>query len=148
MKWDKVSENKIEKYNLKFPSYSFIPKQSYLKVFDLIFDMLWLCVCVLCHFSHMWLSAALWTYLALQAPLFMGFSRQEHWSVLLCPTPGVLPDPEIKPMCLTSPALAGGFFTTSATWEAPTLWLFPIKWCLLKHFLKLILLKYRLFAMC
>ena len=34
------------------------------------------------------------------------------------PTPGDLPDPEIKPMSLMSPALAGGFFTTSATWEA------------------------------
>ena len=29
-----------------------------------------------------------------------------------------LPDPGIKPMSLTSPALAGGFFTTSTTWEA------------------------------
>ena len=110
MKWDKVSENKIEKYKLKCPSYSFMIKQFYLKVFDLISDMIWLCVCVLSHFSHMWLFAALWI-IALQAPLFMGFSRQEYWSVLLCPTPGDLLDPEIKPMCLTSPALAGGFFT-------------------------------------
>ena len=31
--------------------------------------------------------------------------------------PGDLPDPEIKPVYLTSPALAGGFFTTSTTWK-------------------------------
>ena len=42
----------------------------------------------------------------------------EHWSGLAFPTPGDLPDPGIEPMSLTSPALAGRFFTTSATWEA------------------------------
>ena len=36
-----------------------------------------------------------------------------------CPPPGDLPNPGIKPVSLTSPALAGSFFTTSATWEAP-----------------------------
>ena len=35
------------------------------------------------------------------------------------PSSGDLPDPGIKPASLMSPALAGGFFTTSATWEAP-----------------------------
>ena len=40
---------------------------------------------------------------------------------LPCPPPGALPDPGIEPTSLTSPALAGGFFTTSATWEAPDL---------------------------
>ena len=35
------------------------------------------------------------------------------------PTPGDLPDPGIEPVSLESPALAGGFFTTSTTWEAP-----------------------------
>ena len=49
----------------------------------------------------------------------MGFSRQEDWSELLCPPPGGLPNPGIEPTSLASPALAGGFFTTSATWEAP-----------------------------
>ena len=48
----------------------------------------------------------------------MGFSRQESWSGLPCPPPEDLLDPEIKGMSLTSPALAGGFFTTGATWEA------------------------------
>ena len=56
--------------------------------------------------------------LAHQAPLCVGFSRQEHWSGSPCPPPGDLPDPGIEPASLTSPALAGGFFTTSATWEA------------------------------
>ena len=53
-----------------------------------------------------------------QAPLSMGFSRQEYWSGLPWPSPGDLPDPGIKPKSLTSLALAGMFFTTSATWEA------------------------------
>ena len=35
------------------------------------------------------------------------------------PLPGDLPDPGIEPVSLVSPALAGRFFTTSATWEAP-----------------------------
>ena len=47
--------------------------------------------------------------LARQAPLSMGFPRQEHWSVLPFPSPGDLPDPGIE---AASPALAGGFFTT------------------------------------
>ena len=52
-----------------------------------------------------------WT-VAHQAPLSMGFSRQEHWSGLPGPPPGDLPDLGIKPMSLMSPTLAGGFFTT------------------------------------
>ena len=47
----------------------------------------------------------------------MGFSRKEYWSGLPCPFPGDLPDPGIKPSSLMSPALAGEFFITSATWE-------------------------------
>ena len=55
--------------------------------------------------------------IACQAPLSMGFSRQEHWSGLPCPPAGDLPDPKTEPTFLTSPVLAGGFFATSATWE-------------------------------
>ena len=44
-----------------------------------------------------------------------GFSRQEYWSGLQFPSPGDLPNPGIEPQSLTSPALAGRFFTTSAT---------------------------------
>ena len=46
---------------------------------------------------------------ASQAPLSMGFSRQEYWSELTFPSSGDLPDPGIEPRSL---ALAGGFFTT------------------------------------
>ena len=53
-----------------------------------------------------------------QVPLSMGFSRREHWSGLPRPPPGDLPEPGIEPTSLTSLALAGGFFTTSTTWEA------------------------------
>ena len=49
----------------------------------------------------------------------MGFSRQEYWSGLPCHPLGDLPDPGTEPlMFLISLALAGGFFTTSTTWEA------------------------------
>ena len=53
-----------------------------------------------------------------QAPLSMGFARQEYWSGLSCPSPGDLPHPVIWPASPSSPALAGGFFSTSPTWEA------------------------------
>ena len=72
--------------------------------------------------SHVRLPATLWT-IALQTPLSMRFSRQEHWSALPCPPPGKLPDPGIKSTSLMSPELAGGFFTTSATLEALPLFL-------------------------
>ena len=65
-------------------------------------------VCVRSHFSQVW-----------QAPLSMGFSRQEYWSGLPFPPPGDLPDPGIKPRSLMTPAVAGGFFSTSGTWGAP-----------------------------
>ena len=77
-------------------------------------------VCMLSCFSCVRLCATPWT-VAHQAPLSMGFSWQEYWSGLPCPPPGDLPDPGIKPVSVMSPAFAGGFFTTSATWEAPTL---------------------------
>ena len=59
----------------------------------------------------------LWT-VARKASLSMGFSRPECWSGLPFPSPGDLPLPGVEPASLISPALAGGFFTTSATWEA------------------------------
>ena len=58
--------------------------------------------------------------IARQAPLSVGFSRQEYWSELLFSPPGDLPDPGSEPTSLTSPALAGRFFPTSATWKALT----------------------------
>ena len=53
-----------------------------------------------------------------QAPMSKGFSSQEHWSGLPFSSPGHLLDPGIEPTALMSPALAGMFFTTRATWEA------------------------------
>ena len=58
-----------------------------------------------------------WT-VAHQAPLSMGFSRQECWSGWPSPPPGDLPNPGIESASLMSSALADAFFTTSATWEA------------------------------
>ena len=76
-----------------------------------------MCCLVLICFSHAGLFVNLWT-VAHQAPLSMGFYKQEYWSGLPFPSPGHRPNPGITPMSLTSPALAGGFFATSSTWEA------------------------------
>ena len=62
-------------------------------------------------------SVAPWT-VAHQAPLSMEFSRQEYCRGLLCASSGHRPDSGTEPASLISPALAGGFFTTSVTWEA------------------------------
>ena len=60
--------------------------------------------CVLSCFS----GVRLLVTVAHQAPLSMGFSRQEYWNGLPFPLPGDLPNPEIEPL---SPAMADGFFT-------------------------------------
>ena len=73
--------------------------------------------CVLSRFSHVQLFVTLWI-VAHQAPLCMGFFRQEYWRGFPCPSPGDLPSPGIELTSLMSPALAGRFFTTSDTWEA------------------------------
>ena len=67
--------------------------------------------------SYVWVFVTPWT-VARQAPLSMGFSRQEYWSVLPFPAPMDLPNPDIEPM---SPALAGRFFTTEPPGK-PLLW--------------------------
>ena len=71
----------------------------------------------------------------------MGFSRQEHWSGLLCPPPGDLPDTGIKPVSVASPALPGGFFIMSVAWEVPFFLLGSFYWIFLfgNIFLKLII---------
>ena len=61
--------------------------------------------------SRVQLFATLWT-VAHQAPLSMGFSKQEYWSGLPWPPPGDLPNPGIEPASPVPPALAGRFFTT------------------------------------
>ena len=74
------------------------------------------CACLQSRFSRVQLFVTRWT-VAHQAPLSVGFSRQEYWSGLPCPPPGDLPNPGVEPMSPVSLALAGGSFTTSATWE-------------------------------
>ena len=63
----------------------------------------------MCSLSHVRLFATLCNTVACQAPLSMGFPRQEYWSGLPFPSPGDLPDPGIEP---ASAALAGRVFTT------------------------------------
>ena len=79
--------------------------------------------CVLGPFSHVQLFAILWT-VACQAPLSMGFSRQEYWR-LPCPPPGDFPNPGIKPASPTSPTLQANSLLLSHQ-ESPTL---QGKWC-------------------
>ena len=71
------------------------------------------CGCVLSHLAVVSNSVTQWTA-AHQAPLSMGFSRQEYWSGLPCPPPGDLPNPGIESTSLMSHALAGVFFTSEA----------------------------------
>ena len=66
---------------------------------------------IVCMLSHVQLFVTLWT-MAHQAPLFMGFSRQEYWSGLPFPSPGDLPNPGIELVCPVSPAFISRFFTT------------------------------------
>ena len=82
--------------------------------------------------SRIWLVATSWT-VARWAPLSMGFPRQEYWSGLPFPTRRDLPNPGIKPMSLACPPLAGGFFTTNATWETCKnihIWALPPQACM------------------
>ena len=76
--------------------------------------------------SRVQLFVTPWT-VTRQAPLSMGFSRPDYWNGLPFASPGDLPDPGIKP---TSPALAGGFFTTEPLGK-PCLFLVLL---LLSHF--------------
>ena len=109
-------------------SFPLLRAQSFLECWATFDSKLWIhllskwsvfavCACVLSRFSCVQLSVIPWTVYG-QALLSMGFSRQEYWSGLLCPSPGGLSDPGIKPEFLTSPALAGGFFNTSANGKA------------------------------
>ena len=71
---------------------------------------------MLSNVRHVQLFATLWP-VASHAPLSMGFSRPEYWSRLICPPPGDLPDPGIKPR---SPALQADSLPLSH-WRSPTL---------------------------
>ena len=76
---------------------------------------------VLSGFSRVRLFSTLWT-IAHQAPLSMGFCRQEYQSGLPFPPLGDLPDPGIKAMCPAALALAGSFFTTEPPGKPIFLW--------------------------
>ena len=69
------------------------------------------------HFGRVQVFVTPWT-VAHQVPLSMGFSKQEYWSGLPCPSPTGVLDSGMKPSSLMSPALTGEFFITSAIWEA------------------------------
>ena len=56
---------------------------------------------------------------SLPAPLSLGFSRQEYWSGLRFLLQGIFPTQGLNPHLFRLLALAGGFFTSNATWEAP-----------------------------
>ena len=85
--------------------------------------------CILCACMHACMHAKslqsclalckTWTIDSPQGCSVHGILQARHWSGLPCPPPGDLPDPGIEPASLTSSALAGRFFTTSDTWEAP-----------------------------
>ena len=68
-------------------------------------------------FSQVWLFVTLWA-IACQAPLSMGFSRQEYWGGLVRPPPGDLLDSGLEPMSLTSPSLAGGSLPLMLPWKS------------------------------
>ena len=94
-----------------------------------------ICVCLkLSHFSPVQLFAALWA-VACQAPLSMGFSKQEYWSGLPCPPPGDLPDPGIEPASSCSSYTGrrvlypGGFFAIWETGISVSLCLIPSLSC-------------------
>ena len=81
-----------------------------------IYDLYSMCLCVYTQSLNAWLFVTSWA-VAHQAALFIWFSRQEYWSGFLFPSPGDLPDLEIKSMSLVSPASASRFLPLNL-WEA------------------------------
>ena len=79
-----------------------------------------------------------------------GFPRQEYWSGLPCPSPGDLPNPGIEPVSLTSPALAGKFFFTGATWETHISYRCAREWVtIFKDYTPpIVIIKYWLYSLC
>ena len=81
--------------------------------------------------SRVWFFVTSWTVVR-QAPLSMGFSRQEYWSGLPFPPAGNLPNPGIKP-AFRFHALARGFFTSESPYlccisSLSCVWLFATPW--------------------
>ena len=78
-----------------------------------------------CGLSQVPLFANPWT-LAHQAPLSMGFSREEYWNGLPFLSPEDLPDPRIEPISCIS-CIGRWILYYCATWEAPKVWLHILK---------------------
>ena len=72
---------------------------------------------MLSHFNHVQLFVTLWT-VACQAPLSMGFSRQEYWSGWLCSPPGDFPNLEVETVSPATPALQADSLPLRH-WEKP-----------------------------
>ena len=87
--------------------------------------------CVRSRFSHVRLFVTLWT-VAHQAPLSIGFSRQEYWSGLPCPSPGGHSRPRDRTRVSYISCMGRRFFTTSAPWEAVNLYKAACQLCLNK----------------
>ena len=79
-----------------------------------------MCMCLLSRFTHVQLFVISWT-IACQAPLSMGFSRQEHWSGSPCPPPGGLPDPGTEPASLLLHWQAGSL-PLVLSWKPKMMW--------------------------
>ena len=92
------------------------PTKTYTYEITLVFLFLCLCACPQL-LSGARLFGTPWTVVH-QAPLSMGILQEEYWSGLPCSHPWYLSDPGIKPTSLMSPALADGFLTSNAIWEA------------------------------
>ena len=90
------------------------------------------CTCMLSRFSCVQLFATAWT-IAPQAPLSVGFSRQEYGSGLPSPPSGDLPNPGIKPVSLMSPALAGSPLSLAPPGK-PTYSMYHLRTHILKHY--------------
>ena len=108
------NEHKREEINMLAEYWKYKENTSKSRFYEFVKNQRY--ACMLSCFSLVQLYVTPWT-VALQVPLSMGFSQQEYWSWLPCLPPRDLPNSGIKPMSLRSPALADGFFTTSATWE-------------------------------
>ena len=93
-------------------------------VFSKILLFYYMNACMLSRFSHVQLFVTEWAVAAFST----GLSRKEYWSCLPCPPLGDLPYPGIKPAFFKSPALAGGFLITRATWEAPYQYIYHVKY--------------------
>ena len=100
-----------------------------------------MCVSML---SHVWLFATRLDFVALQAPLSVGFSRQEYWSGLPWPPPGDLPSPGIKP---ASPTLAGGFFTTVPPGKPRLVDFYFVFWVIVQYYFILLLTLFQLWPL-